>query len=90
MPAQPLVLHDQEFHLWPDNVEAWLLFVSLRSQWRIGVGGSTGLDYAAVLDHLRAGLRLSRRKIDELYPLIVAAEGGALQGWAETRKEEKR
>lgn len=31
--------------IWPDNETAFRLFYSLRTQWRIGMGGATGLDY---------------------------------------------
>ncbi|MFZ6801926.1 DUF1799 domain-containing protein [Undibacterium sp. Di24W] len=28
-----------------DNEPVWLLFISLRTQWRVGTNGNTGLDY---------------------------------------------
>lgn len=34
--------------LWPDTVQAFGVFSRLNTQWRVGVGGRTGLDYAAV------------------------------------------
>lgn len=34
--------------VWPENREATSAFLALRTQWRAGVGGYTGLDYAAI------------------------------------------
>ena len=34
--------------IWPENLTAYNAFVSLLSQWRVGMGGATGLDYTAV------------------------------------------
>jgi hypothetical protein len=36
-------------HVWPENLQAVRLFDQLRTQWRHGFGGPTGLDYAAVM-----------------------------------------
>lgn len=34
--------------IWPDNLGAYNVFVSLLSQWRVGAAGATGLDYTAI------------------------------------------
>lgn len=39
---------DPTVDVWPDNWPAVSLFVSLATQWRVGPGGATGLDYAAL------------------------------------------
>lgn len=31
--------------VWPENWTAWSLFCDMATQWRIGMGGATGLDY---------------------------------------------
>lgn len=31
--------------IWPENVQAFNLFQGLRTQWRVGINGPTGLDY---------------------------------------------
>ena len=37
-------------YIWPENLLAWSFFSDqCRTQWRIGMSGPTGLDYAAVL-----------------------------------------
>lgn len=34
--------------IWQENETSFALFASLQTQWRIGMGGPTGLDYSAV------------------------------------------
>jgi len=41
-----------------DNEVVWLLFLSLKTQWRVGINGKTGLDYN-VLYH-----KLDRMNLD--------------------------
>ena len=31
--------------MWPENWDAFQVFMIMRSQWRIGMNGRTGLDY---------------------------------------------
>jgi hypothetical protein len=37
-----------EIEIWPDNFDAYRLFEAMRTQWRIGFGGPTGLDYSVL------------------------------------------
>jgi hypothetical protein len=39
----------EHFEVWPENWEAVRLFIRCQTQWRIGMNGRAGLDYAAVL-----------------------------------------
>lgn len=34
--------------VWPDNLQAVNVFISLSTQWRTGMNGATGLDYNAL------------------------------------------
>jgi hypothetical protein len=34
--------------VWPENAAAFEAFAALQTQWRVGMGGPIGLDYAAV------------------------------------------
>jgi len=34
--------------VWPENEVPLAVFAALQTQWRMGMGGPTGLDYAAV------------------------------------------
>lgn len=76
------------FYLWPCNVAAWRAFQALRTQWRTGMSGYTGLDYAAVIAWLR--LHGHRGKAARrLLAGIQACEAGALQAWAELREQQQ-
>lgn len=35
----------QDYEVWPENYEAFLLFMDMQTQWRTGMSGPTGLDY---------------------------------------------
>lgn len=37
----------QPVEAWPDNESAYFMFAALQTQWRVGMAGATGLDYAA-------------------------------------------
>lgn len=39
---------DEAVEVWPENWLAVCLFADLSTQWRMGMGGPVGLDYAAV------------------------------------------
>jgi hypothetical protein len=39
---------DKVVEVWPDNWAAVQTFAALSTQWRVGAGGATGLDYGAV------------------------------------------
>lgn len=38
-----------DVEIWPDNVETVQCFIGLSTQWKSGMNGVTGLDYAAIL-----------------------------------------
>lgn len=68
--------------IWPDNELAYAVFSRLSTQWRVGAGGPTGLDYTAVLAYMRT-LRLPREQADELFSDIQTMEAEALAVMAE-------
>ena len=74
--------------IWPENLSAYLVFDAMRTQWRVGMAGATGLDYAALpatLDFL--GLEfdedLTRR---QLFSQVRLMEYEALSLMAQQRK----
>ena len=72
--------------MWPCNLHAWGLWQELQTQWRVGMAGATGLDYTAVIAHLRAsGLR--GEPLREAYAAIREAESATLEVWAEEREQ---
>lgn len=63
--------------VWPDNEAALDVFVQMGTQWRVGVGGPVGLDYAA----LRFVMRMQRvppSEQPELFEAIRVMEHAAL------------
>ena len=50
---------DESFEIWPENDESISLFSSVSTQWRMGAGGPTGLDYVALF------ARMDRMKLDD-------------------------
>lgn len=65
--------------VWAENGEAVSFFLEFcRSQWRVGMGGATGLDYTAVIASLRT-LRLPRERFDEVFADVRVMENAALQ-----------
>lgn len=63
--------------IWPENEQAFDLFTALRTQWRIGFGGPTGLDYN-VLHHRMDRLGLTPERYDELEGEVQILEHAAL------------
>lgn len=74
-------------YLWPDNVDAWRAWQSIQTQWRHGMSGPTGLDYAGVracLDEL--GFAGDERR--DAWAGIQACERTTLDVMAERRERE--
>ena len=72
--------------MWPDNHAAFILFNNLSTQWRIGMGGPTGLDYAAVYPLLDRAAK-DPQEWDELFSDIQVMEGAALKQIDENRAD---
>ena len=62
----------------------------LRTQWRVGMGGATGLDYTAVLADLREQIPDDATERRQTYLDIKAMEAVTLQEWAEQRPQRLR
>lgn len=76
------VADDDVVWLWPENLEVWHAWLGVQTQWRVGMAGATGLDYAGVDAALRmSGIRGERRR--EAFGLLQLMERAALAAWAE-------
>jgi hypothetical protein len=76
-----------EAYLWPENESTWRAWQELQTQWRVGMGGATGLDYTAVRAYLdEAGLQGPARA--DVWTGVRAAERETLAVWAEQRKRD--
>ena len=76
-------------YLWPEHVLLWQCWGRVQTQWRTGMAGATGLDYAGV----RAALvlaRVPRRKWAELFAGLQILESETLLVWAERAERERR
>ena len=75
--------------LWPCNVDAWRHWCAVQTQWRTGMGGATGLDYAGVRAYL-LDYATSRAQRVEAMDGIQAAERAALDAWGKAREDRNR
>lgn len=70
--------------VWPETAAAFDLFTAMQTQWRTGMGGPTGLDYAAlpaVMD-LRC---IPAQERPELFDQLRVMEGEALAEFGRRR-----
>lgn len=72
--------------VWPENYVAFNLFRELQTQWRVAIGGATGLDYAVVYRRLDR-IAKDDQEWDELYADIQVMEGAALKQMSDNRAE---
>ncbi len=68
--------------VWPCNWPAVQLFASVSTQWRVGMNGATGLDYAALAAAM-AMLGVKRKKRAALFGQVCRMEAEILGMWAE-------
>lgn len=63
--------------VWPDNLQAVNVFIAMRTQWRTGMAGPTGLDYGALPAVMRlCGVPAAQRL--EVFEGLRVMEGAAL------------
>lgn len=71
--------------IWPDNLQAVNLFLSIATQWRTGAFGATGLDYNVLFQKMDR-MKLSDARYDELEDEIRVMEDVALETMRKTKK----
>lgn len=71
--------------MWPEHYQAFDVFYSLQTQWRVGFGGPTGLDYG-VLHQKLARLNLPPEEVDLLELDIQVMERAALSAMNDQKK----
>lgn len=82
-------------YLWPDNVDTWGHWRQVQTQWRAGMSGATGLDYAGVSAYLtEQGIQPGTPERQEIFEGLRAAEQATLEVWSEqaakTRQEQNQ
>ncbi|MFZ4498752.1 MAG: DUF1799 domain-containing protein [Burkholderiales bacterium] len=80
---------DREFHLWTENVPVWNLWQAVQTQWRIGMNGPTGLDYAGI-EALMRMRNVSRAERPELIEGLQVMEVVALEEFAAKAEKDQR
>lgn len=68
---------DAGVEIWPENLLAFQVFSALGTQWRVGMGGATGLDYNAVPVVLRLQ-GVPRGEWPQLFEDVRTMEAAAL------------
>jgi hypothetical protein len=63
--------------VWPENWPAFELFAYMQTQWRMGMGGPTGLDYNVLL-HKMDRMRLSSADYEQMEADVQVMEHAAL------------
>ncbi len=71
--------------VWPDSVAAANVFICMSTQWRVAMGGATGLDYNALPNVMRL-IGVPRMIYQEIFEDIRVMEDAAL----ETMREDKK
>lgn len=75
-------------YLWPENLQAWLCWQGVQTQWRVGMSGATGLDYQGVSAYLDLqGLDRDQRR--ETFELLQACERATLDEWNQQRAKKQ-
>ncbi len=72
-----------DVQVWPENWPVFSLFTRVQTQWRLGPGGATGLDYMVVM-RLLDRMTLTDEQYDAWLDDIRLMEGEALQAMHET------
>jgi hypothetical protein len=78
--VEELELED-DFFLWPENVAAFNLWLSVQTQWRTDNGYRTGLDYPGVDMCLRY-LDAPKKEKRWYFTALQAMERAALEEWS--------
>ena len=77
---------DNISEVWECNADAFYVFESMATQWRVGMAGATGLDYAAmpvVMDMVG----VERKRRPEVFSSVRIMETEALATMAENRDD---
>lgn len=78
-------LNEDEYWLWPENEEAFGFWLSVQTQWNVGMAGAIGLNYPGVETCLRMR-GLKKKAQQNLFLLIQMMERACLEEWARQRK----
>lgn len=72
--------------VWDINWNSFDLFHNLTTQWRVGMGGATGLDYNTI-PVVGKLLGFKKKEINEMFPDLKVMENEALITMGENQKD---
>ncbi len=78
------------FHLWPENREALELWFGVQTQWRVGMAGATGLDYAGIAAYMGMLCVNSPARRARLLQDLQVMERATLNEWHRMQAERDR
>lgn len=66
------VADDSDFEIWPENWLPFQIFSRVSTQWRVGAGGPTGLDYQPVRWVMEGlGITKAKKQIEVLQSIRI-------------------
>lgn len=77
---------EEVIEVWDINWNTFNLFHALSTQWRVGMGGATGLDYS-VIPSVGKMLGFKQKQINEMFPDLQVMENEALITMGENQKD---
>lgn len=81
-------LDDAPVDIWPDNLAATNVFVSVTTQWRTGFGGVTGLDYNVLPSVFRL-VGVPRTDWPDTFECVRVMEAEAMRVMAEEQERQR-
>lgn len=72
--------------IWDINWPAFSVFHSMSTQWRVGMGGATGLDYAT-LPIVAKLIGYKNKEVQDMFPDIQVMENEALITMGENKQD---
>lgn len=76
----------EEIEVWDINWKAFSVFHTMQSQWRVGMGGATGLDYNAIPAVCKM-LGFKKKDMRDMFPDIQVMENEALITMGENKQD---
>jgi hypothetical protein len=76
---------DDTVEVFPDIWPAFALMAAMGTQWRVGMGGATGLDYG-VIREVGSVIGMTKKQISKAFPDLQVMEAEALAVMAEARQ----
>lgn len=78
------------YYLWPEHEPVLGLWLQVQTQWRVGMNGATGLDYAGVQALVAMRQLATPEQLPELIEGLQIMERATLNEWAEQAERRAR